>query len=220
MVTNSASRRILDRATPWAVIALLAVIAGGAYFRLVSGAPLGIDSWWRDLVEINRGSYSWAIAVFFAETGSAVGAAAMTAIAAALLLVWGERRDAGSLATAMLLGVGASELLKAIVLRPRPGGQLYAVVGSSYPSGHSMAAAALAVSLALIASAALPLVWARWAWVLAGAWILLMMWSRAALRVHWLTDTIAGALLGAAIAVLSRRLWLRGERGRKTARRR
>lgn len=43
--------------------------------------------------------------------------------------------------------------------------------------------------------------------MLAGIWILGMMWSRTALQVHWLTDTIAGAFIGIAVAVLVDEFW-------------
>src|SRR5690606_40639603 len=91
---------------------------------------------------------------------------------------------------------------------------LYPTYGSSYPSGHSMGAAALAVSLAL-AFSTLNRVSARNArnarliGMLATAWVLLMMWSRTALHAHWLSDTLGGALLGAASAVLAAQLWSR-----------
>ena len=35
-----------------------------------------------------------------------------------------------------------------------------------------------------------------------------MMWSRTALQVHWLTDTIAGALLGLSAALLADAFWI------------
>jgi undecaprenyl-diphosphatase len=34
-----------------------------------------------------------------------------------------------------------------------------------------------------------------------------MMWSRTALHVHWLSDTLAGALLGFCVAIIVRRIW-------------
>ncbi|MGO0603762.1 phosphatase PAP2 family protein [Brevibacterium linens] len=43
--------------------------------------------------------------------------------------------------------------------------------------------------------------------MLAAIWILAMMWSRTALQVHWLTDTIAGAFIGIAVAVLVDEFW-------------
>ncbi|MDN5808069.1 MAG: phosphatase PAP2 family protein [Brevibacterium sp.] len=47
----------------------------------------------------------------------------------------------------------------------------------------------------------------HWSMILAFAWIVLMMWSRTALQVHWLSDTIAGALIGISAAVLADELW-------------
>nr|WP_245162153.1 phosphatase PAP2 family protein [Brevibacterium marinum] len=54
----------------------------------------------------------------------------------------------------MLFGIALSEILKTVVTRVRPSEQLYDSLGYSYPSGHSMGAAALAVALAFIFSRA------------------------------------------------------------------
>lgn len=199
----------LRRAVPWAVLGLVAVLALGAYLRFADHGPLGIDEWWHGIAGVTRGSAAYAIAVFMAEVGGGVGAAACTAIAAALLFAVRRTRDAIAVATTMLLGVVCSEIVKALVLRPRPWDQLYASHGGSYPSGHSMGAAALAVSLALVVAGfrTLPRAAGRWAAVAAACWILLMMWSRTALHVHWLSDTIAGAVLGLCVAIIVRRIW-------------
>jgi undecaprenyl-diphosphatase len=204
-----ASPARLRRAVPWAVLGLLAVLAVGAYLRLVSYGPLGIDEWWHGVAGVSRGSAAYAVAVFLAEAGGGIGAAACTAIAAALLLAVRRPRDAVAVATTMLLGVFASEIIKALVLRPRPWDQLYAAHGGSYPSGHSMGAAALAMSLVLVVAGfrALPRAATRWAAIAAACWVLLMMWSRTALHVHWLSDTLAGALLGFCVAIIVRRIW-------------
>ena len=37
--------------------------------------------------------------------------------------------------------------------------------------------------------------------------MLTMMWSRTALQVHWLTDTLAGMLIGISAAILADELW-------------
>ena len=205
----AAERPPLRRALPWAVLGLAAVIAFGAYLRFADHGPLGIDEWWHGVAAATRGSAPYAVAVFMAEVGGGAGAAACTAIAAALLFAVRRPRDAVAVATTMLLGVLCSEIVKALVLRPRPWDQLYASHGGSYPSGHSMGAAALAVSLALVVAGfrTLPRAAARWAAAAAACWILLMMWSRTALHVHWLSDTVAGALLGICVAVVVRRIW-------------
>ena len=84
-----------------------------------------------------------------------------------------------------------------------------------------MGAAALAMSLAIIAcrrhqlrgsvaqaaEAQAPRMGFCWSFLLAAVWILAMMWSRTALQVHWLTDTIAGAFIGIAVAVLVDEFW-------------
>jgi membrane-associated phospholipid phosphatase len=42
----------------------------------------------------------------------------------------------------------------------------------------------------------------KWWWILAGLGVVGMAWSRTYLQVHWLTDVIAGAFLGAAVSLL------------------
>jgi len=201
----------------WTAAALVvAVVAFGVWLRATGGDPLPIDRWWHDLAGVQRGSPAFGLARALAIAGSGIGAACCTAVAVLALLGFRRIRDAGAVATAMLLGILASESLKALVARPRPWDALLDPPGFSYPSGHSMGAAALAVSLALIAAAApaspsTPVrpTRRRVAWAIAAAWILLMMWSRTAVQVHWLSDTIAGAALGIAAALVARALWLR-----------
>lgn len=190
-------------------IAVVVIAAFGAYLRFTHTGALGIDAWWADAVSVERGSAPYAVAVFLAQAGDGVGAAACTAILAALCFALRRPRDAGAIITAALLGVAASETLKALVLRTRPTGQLFDSHGASFPSGHSMGAAAIGVSVILVAIGSERLGRRLTGWIAAAAvlWIVAMAWSRTALHVHWLTDTIAGMLLGAAAAVLARRLW-------------
>lgn len=196
-------------ATAWAVAGLAAVLAFGAYLRFVAQGPLGIDEWWHGVAGVTRGSVPFAIAAFMAEVGSGVGAAVCAAIAAALFFALRRPRAAATVMTAMLFGVAASELLKQLVARPRPWGQLYSAAGHSYPSGHTMGAAALVVSLALIVrySGWVTRQQAVWVNLAAAGWIVLMAWSRTALHVHWLSDTVAGAILGIASALISFAMW-------------
>lgn len=195
----------------WAVLAILAVLAFGVYLRFVDTGPLPIDAWWHSAVGVSRGSTAYAVAVALADVGGAIGAATCGAIAAALLLVLRRPREAAAVAFALIIGVLSSEFIKVLVLRPRPPDPMVATAGQSYPSGHSMGAGALFVSLALVfvATESASSIVVRAASITATGLIVLMMWSRTALHVHWITDTFAGALLGAAIAILSRRLWVR-----------
>jgi undecaprenyl-diphosphatase len=68
--------------------------------------------------------------------------------------------------------------------------------GSSFPSGHSATAAACWAAIALVASRRMRLGRRRWAAALAVTIAVLVAASRVMLGVHWLTDVIAGAIVG------------------------
>ena len=90
--------------------------------------------------------------------------------------------------------------LKAIYDRARPTGSLVATSGASFPSGHSIAATVTVVAAVI----ALVPPGRRRAWWGAGAVVFsaLMALSRAYLAAHWLSDAIAGVLLGTSCALL------------------
>jgi undecaprenyl-diphosphatase len=105
--------------------------------------------------------------------------------------------------TAFVLAIVSSELLigwlKAAFDRPRPLGARVATTGASFPSGHAVAGAVTAVGLVIVL---LPPGRSRWAWeVRAAAFATVMSLSRAYLGAHWLTDVLAGGLLGASLAI-------------------
>lgn len=205
----------------WATLpAVLLVIAFGLWLHLERIGPTPIDQSWLEFVGLDKGSVPYWIAVVLAEVGGGTGVVICNALLTGIFALRRRWRSAIFLVTTMLAGIATSEILKAIVTRLRPGDQLYESLGFSYPSGHSMGAAALAMSLAIIASrrhqrrsaaqaaeAQSPRMGFHWSFILAGIWILGMMWSRTALQVHWLTDTIAGAFIGIAIAFLVDEFW-------------
>jgi membrane-associated phospholipid phosphatase len=120
--------------------------------------------------------------------------------AALLLLAW--RRHWLRLA-AFALAVVSSELLigpiKDAVDRPRPPGSLIETSAASFPSGHAIATAVTAVGLVLVLASPGP---ARWRWEVNAVLLTsVMALSRVYLRAHWLSDTVAGALLGAGLAL-------------------
>lgn len=121
----------------------------------------------------------------------------------ALVLALGQgirRRPQGVqwwvLPPAILVTNGVVHALKALIGRERPPVefQLGHVSGDSFPSGHAAGAAVVAVVVSLLC--------ARW-WARATVWIwaLCVMTSRLYLGVHWLSDVVAGAVLGAVVGV-------------------
>ncbi|WP_209323357.1 phosphatase PAP2 family protein [Brevibacterium renqingii] len=233
----------------WSLLpALLLIIAFGLWVRLEALGPTPVDRTWLGIVGLDQETVPYWIAVVLAEVGGGTGAVTCTGVLAVIFALRRRFRAAAFLVSAMGAGIITSGLLKIVVTRLRPVEQLYESTGFSYPSGHSMGAAALATSLAIIAarahgrrgrtehaadtdaeadfsadplpapaptSAPAPRLRFHWSFVLAAIWILTMMWSRTALQVHWLTDTIAGALVGVGVAVLVDEIWsLTAERTR------
>lgn len=120
--------------------------------------------------------------------------------AAAMALLWAKRRyEALLLAASPLIGAGLVYIVKTLVGRARPElwpSEWYS--GSSFPSGHTVAVAATATAGALVVSRLWPAAH-RWALGAAFVWTILVALSRLVLGVHWPTDVLAAACIGAAI---------------------
>lgn len=208
---NAASRVPSHPATiAVAVLALALVCAVGIWIGLHDGEPFPADSAWRALIGVAPGSAGYTVAATLATVGSSVGVSVCVVVAAVWFFIARRRLDAVALVATAVLGVACSELLKFLIARPRPVDGLLDPPGFSYPSGHSMGAAVLATGLALACIAHVRPRQARvWVGIAALSWVAIMMWSRTALHVHWLSDTIAGAMLGWAVAVLVRAIFVR-----------
>jgi undecaprenyl-diphosphatase len=100
----------------------------------------------------------------------------------------------------LTVGVGiviVNNGLKWLVDRDRPTVEhLSSAGGSSFPSGHSAAAAACWAAIALVAARRLPAGRRHWAAAAAAAIAVAVASSRVLLGVHWLTDVIAGVIVG------------------------
>ena len=157
------------------------------------------DDWFHDqMVSVENGFLT-----FFAKVFNYVGSTWVTAPlrVAVTGLLWVQKR--WEWLTVWLASIVVAEisvtLFKFLYDRPRPLDPLVSTTGASFPSGHAVAGAATAVALVIVFLPAGP---HRRIWELvAGLFAFCMAMSRTYLRAHWLTDVIAGTLLGAAAAV-------------------
>lgn len=121
-------------------------------------------------------------------------------------LFWLQRRRITSafLLLAVTTGVGLSQLLKAGFDRPRPDlvSQETAIYTASFPSGHSMMAAVVYLTLAVLAARTLKR--RREKGYVVSLAILIVLGvgiSRVYLGVHWPTDVLAAWIIGAGWAL-------------------
>jgi membrane-associated phospholipid phosphatase len=156
------------------------------------------DAVWHGAVAVENGPAT-AVAVALSWLGGVWVTWPLRVLGLALL-AW--RRHWLRLA-AFALAIATSEALigpvKAAYDRARPPDSLIATSGASFPSGHAVAAAVTAVGLVLVLSPPGPM---RWRWeVRAALFAAVMAMSRVYLRAHWLSDVVAGALLGAGLVL-------------------
>lgn len=123
-------------------------------------------------------------------------------VIAAALLVRKTTRQAGVAAVVSIaLAEMAVAFLKSIFMRPRPfmvDLNVALIIDPpgdwSFPSGHTAVACACAVAIAVALGSK------RWrVWLPIAALAILMAFSRLYLFVHWPTDVLAGAALGAGV---------------------
>ncbi|NYF09005.1 undecaprenyl-diphosphatase [Leifsonia sp. AK011] len=174
---------------------ILLVLAGAVDLALRADRPLGFDLAWYELLDTHRVPALESLAIALNYIGGTLSMTIITIAVVALLLVLRRFRDAATVGLSVGLATAISTLIKLSLNRPRPAGGVTDVETSSFPSGHATAAAALTVALALIFMRV-------WIWALAALWVVAMALSRTYLLVHWASDVLAGAVLGASVAVL------------------
>ena len=113
---------------------------------------------------------------------------------------------------AVILSEATIGLVKGLYDRVRPVGSLVHTSGASFPSGHAVATSTTAVAIVI---ALFPRGPHRWVWgAVAAGLAFVMTLSRAYLAAHWLSDAIAGTLLGTSVALDSALFvqWIRERR--------
>lgn len=129
----------------------------------------------------------------------------LTVATAGLLWLRGHPRTTAFLLASVGIGIALSQSLKSLFDRPRPelvphGSEVYT---ASFPSGHSLMATVVYLTLAVLLIRVFhkPAIRA-YLMMLAVIVVLAIGASRVYLGVHWPTDVLAGWLLGASWALL------------------
>ncbi len=187
----------------WAVGGAIALYASAAvimiWVALGRSTLQPLDDWFRDaMVTLENGALTLLTKVFNFAGSVWVTVPLRVAVAG---LLWMRKR--WEWLTVWLASIVVAELsvtvFKVLYDRPRPLDPLVSTTGTSFPSGHAVAGAVTAVALVIVFLPAGP---HRRIWELVAVGFgFFMAMSRTYLRAHWLTDVIAGTLLGAAAAV-------------------
>ncbi|WP_213816866.1 phosphatase PAP2 family protein [Glaciihabitans sp. dw_435] len=178
-------------------IAVVAVLLLGALiFYRENNLPFGFDTeWMEEIVEHRNPFWQFPALVMNNIGGGLVGAVIVPLVIIGALCVIRRFWSALYFAIATVLSAGIVQLLKGIYDRPRPSEILVTADIGSFPSGHVANAATMAVVLGFVFRR-------LWVWFAGIVYTVIMLLSRTYLGAHWLSDTVGGLILGAAVAVI------------------
>jgi undecaprenyl-diphosphatase len=199
----------------------LVAIAAGVALLLAVGLgvllvirPFEFDAEWMEEIVEHRSPFWEVPARVFDFVGGGWFGVLVVPVGIAVAFLVARRPWA---ACAFILGSAVSsgmvQLMKVLFGRQRPDEILLPLDSGSFPSGHVANAATVVTLLALMLGR-------RWIAAAGAGYVVLMALSRTYLGAHWVTDTIGGALVGVAMAVLTWVLLarrLRRERERSAA---
>jgi len=200
-----------DAVAAGVIVAITAALFAVAADRGALGHIQRLDDSWLRLMISGRNTPLTVIAKIFNVLGLVYVTLPVRIAIAGYLAFRRQWWHLAAFAAAVLLSEVLIGPVKAAYGRARPPGSLVATSGASFPSGHSIAAS-VTVFAAVIAL--VPAGRRRVAWGLAAAaFALLMALTRAYLGAHWLSDAIAGLLLGTSCALLAAVAVDRAQRG-------
>jgi membrane-associated phospholipid phosphatase len=174
-------------------LALVLGIGGLIAFR---GTPFGFDAEWMDEILEERAAWLTIPSLVMNFLGGGWFAVFVVPLGVAAVFLLRRRPwEAMFFILGSAASAGLVQLLKTVFGRARPETILIHVDEGSFPSGHVANAATIAVMLGLIFRHV-------WVWAAGVVYVVLMALSRTYLGAHWISDTVGGALLGAAVAAL------------------
>jgi membrane-associated phospholipid phosphatase len=181
------------------LLALVLVVALGAIIEFRGNTPLALDAEWMDEI-IEHRSRAWEVpSLVMNFLGGGWFGVFVVPVAVIVVLVI-RKRFVGALyfGVASAMSALVVQILKNVFDRPRPSEILVTADIGSFPSGHVANAATITVALGLIT-------WRTWVWAVGAIYVVVMALSRTYLGAHWLSDTVGGMLVGAAVAMI---LWI------------
>lgn len=219
MASPDVRSELVDRAPPdesedarwsrrgtWAVlVTAVSVFVALTVGAAVANGPFAFDVHVAEQVARVRPAWLTSTMAVVTWSGSSVAVVTVVLLAAAMGARARDFRAAGLLAATSAAAWSASQLVKVLIARPRPGTSLVAGSFSNYafPSGHATTSAVLWGMTAWLVARS----WGRRARVpMISAWVAAMVIvdaSRVELGAHWLSDVIAGSALGTAVLAAS-----------------
>jgi membrane-associated phospholipid phosphatase len=193
--------------TFWTLIAIVSALAVGIF------ADIGEDVAEHSTTVFDEGVRAWMIAhrspavyklaYFITWAGSPLVMVLLAIVAGIWFYRRHGHRKAGIVVAAPAVGGLVSGTVKQLYARQRPpGGLLLNERTYSFPSGHSLTAAAVMVTLCYVMAREKMISWPV-AIVIGGVVPLLVGLSRLYLDVHWTTDVVGGWTAGLFIAALA-----------------
>lgn len=181
----------------WLVIGIV-LIVGTVVLGILAAVDvelIDVDVWWNTYVAALSPALLWLSLTLNFLGGGWVGVLAIP-LALAVVLVLARRPwsavyfVAASVGSAVLV-----QIFKVIFGRARPEDILVLSDQGSFPSGHT-------ANAATIAAVAVLLFPRLWVFIVGAAWVLLMALGRTLVHAHWMTDTVAGTLIGVGVALV------------------